>query len=80
MIDVDAKIGPLRLRAWGLVLNLFANAAALVGLSQVMGGRGGWPLLVGGAVVTALCLGVCAIPARSGTGTPLSDPERAAAD
>jgi hypothetical protein len=64
MIDVDRKIGPLRLRAWGLVVNFFANAAALVGLAQVMGGGNGWPLLIGGAAVTALCLGVCAIPAR----------------
>ena len=64
MIDVDRKIGPMRLRAWGLVVNLFANAAALYGLSLVLADRPGWPLLIGGAAVTALCMGVCAIPAR----------------
>jgi hypothetical protein len=64
MIDLETMVGPLRIRAWGLVLNLVANAAALYGLSLVMGGQGGWSLMIGGAAVTALCIGVCAIPAK----------------
>ncbi len=65
MINLEKKVGPLRLRAWGLVVNMLANAMALFGLSQVLTGQGGWPLLVLGAALTVACIAICARPAES---------------
>ena len=67
MINLERKIGPMRIRAWGLVLNMIANAIALYGLSRVLTGQGGWPMLILGVVLTVICIGVCAKPADSNT-------------
>jgi membrane-associated phospholipid phosphatase len=49
------------------VLNMIANAIALYGLSRVLAGQGGWSLLIFGAALTVICIGVCARPADSNT-------------
>ena len=64
MIDVDRKLGPMRLRAWGLVVNLAANAVALYGLSRVLAGEGGWGPLIAGGVLTVGCIAFCAAPSK----------------
>jgi hypothetical protein len=64
MIDLEKTVGPLRLRTWGLVLNMIANGIALYGLSRVLAGEGGWPILIVGAALTVICIAVCAKPAK----------------
>ncbi len=64
MIDLEQKLGPMRLRAWGLVVNLLANVVLLYGLSQVIAGRGGWAWLTAGALGTVLCILTLAQPVR----------------
>ncbi|MEM9263072.1 MAG: hypothetical protein AAGA22_05790 [Pseudomonadota bacterium] len=64
---LDERIGPLRVRAWGLGANLIANAIALYGLSLVLSGQGGYSLLVGGSVATVMLLLVLAVPAKADT-------------
>ena len=64
MIDLEQKLGPMRLRAWGLVVNLLANVVLLYGLSQAFAGRGGWIWLTAGALVTVLCILTLAQPVR----------------
>ncbi len=55
----------MRLRAWGLVVNFLGNVLALLGLSTVLRGGAGWPLLITGAGVTLLCLLMLARPVRT---------------
>ncbi len=62
MIDLERKLGPMRLRAWGLVINFAANVTALYGLSLVLGGRDGWTWLVTGIIGTVLCIAILALP------------------
>ena len=64
MIDLERKFGPMRLRAWGLVINFVANVIALYGLSLVLGGRDGWFWLLTGIIGTVLCIAVLALPDR----------------
>ena len=64
MIDLEQKLGPMRLRAWGLVVNLLANVVLLYGLAQVVTGRGGWAWLTVGALATVLCILTLAQPVR----------------
>lgn len=52
------------MRTWGLILNMLANIVALYGLSQVLAGDGGWPVLLLGVICTIILIGVCAIPTR----------------
>lgn len=65
MIDLEKTVGPMRLRAWGLVLNFIGNVLALLGLSMVLREGVGWPLLILGVAVTLLCLFILARPVRS---------------
>ena len=61
---MDRKLGRWRLRVWGLVINLVANAIALFGIVAVV--EGGSPaLLVIGATLTVVCVAALAIPPRS---------------
>ena len=64
MIDLEQKFGPMRLRAWGLVVNFVANMMALYGLSAVLAGRGGMFWLYGGFIGTVVCLAILARPMR----------------
>ena len=66
MINLEKKAGPMRLRAWGLILNMIANGIALYGLSRVLAGQDGWPLLTTGSLLTLLCIAICARPAEPG--------------
>ena len=63
MLDMDRRLGPWRLRVWGLVLNLIGNAIALFGIVQVV--EGGSPLLlVIGGGITMACVVALGLPAR----------------
>lgn len=65
MINLEKQIGPLRLRAWGLIANFIANAIALFGLAKVLGGTGGWPYLIAGGVATIIIILTLATPVSS---------------
>lgn len=65
MIDMDRKLGPWRLRLWGLIANLVGNALALFGIVRVV--RGGSPaLLIAGGLITVACVAALSIPSRGG--------------
>ena len=63
MIDPDRRLGPWRLRSWGLVVNFVGNAMALFGMVAFVE-RGSIGLLAAGVAITALCVAVLAIPSR----------------
>jgi hypothetical protein len=63
-VDLDAKLGPLTGRAWGLILNFAFNALALYGVSTAVRGGGGETLLGLGVAGTVGCLLVLARPSR----------------
>lgn len=62
--DIDRRLGPLRLRAWFLVVNFVCNALALYGLSRVLVTGGGAAILAVGVVGTIVCLAVLSQPSR----------------
>ena len=62
MLNPENKVGPLRIRAWALIVNMFANAIALFALSCLMAGFGGWSLLVVGLFLTVAAIGIAAKP------------------
>lgn len=62
MIDLERTVGPMRIRAWGLVVNFLGNVLALLGLSMVLREGVGWALLITGVAVTLLCLLILARP------------------
>jgi len=64
MIDLERRLGPLSLRAWGLVANFVFNGVALWGLSHLLRGEGGLAPLVIGVGGTLGCLALVAIPSR----------------
>lgn len=68
MLDLEQKLGPMRLRAWGLVVNFGANVTLLYGLSQVVANQGGWAWLITGAVATVFCVAILAKPVAPGGG------------
>jgi len=63
--DIDKKLGPMRLRAWFLVVNFLFNAVALYGLSRVMVVGEGVGIIVVGALGTIGCLIVLSQPNQS---------------
>ena len=63
--DIDRKIGPLRLRAWLLVVNFIFNGLGLYGLTRVMVTGAGWPLLLLGAAGTLFCIALLSQPSES---------------
>ena len=65
MINLEKKIGPMRVRAWFLILNMAANAIALLGLSKVFAGNDGWPVLLIGTLFSVVCIAICAKPAEN---------------
>ncbi len=63
MPDMDRRLGPWRLRVWGLALNFVGNALALFGVARVMRGGSAW-LLATGILITVLCIAALATPSR----------------
>lgn len=76
MIGLERRLGPMRLRAWGLAANFLANLVGLYGLSRVLAGSGGWFPLYAGALGTVICIAVLARPAGNAAGAarPASPP------
>jgi hypothetical protein len=64
MTDFTKKIGPLSLRAWGLVANFGANALALYGLTNILKDNGGWTSLIIGVGLTVFLILFLAQPNR----------------
>ena len=62
--DIDRRLGPLRLRAWFLIVNFVCNALALYGLSRVLVADGGVGILAVGVAGTIVCLAVLSQPSR----------------
>ncbi len=60
--DIDRPLGPMRLRAWFLVLNFVFNALALYGLSRVLVTGAGLAILLVGVVGTVGCLAILSQP------------------
>lgn len=62
--NLDKKVGPLTLRAYGLLLNFIANAVALVGISRVLAGSGGEVLAAMGAGLTVFLIVILSHPSQ----------------
>lgn len=78
LIWLDRKLGPMRIRAWGLMVNFAFNAMALVGLAYTLrSGSGVTTLLVVGAVGTVSTIALLAVPDREDS--LRSTPEEASA-
>jgi len=67
---LDSTLGPMRVRAWGLILNFLCNACALTGLARYLHGEGGIVLMLSGGMGTLACIAVLAIPDKSPEGVP----------
>ena len=65
-MNLEARYGPLTLRAWGLVANFLSNALALYGLARTMQGDGGEPMLAAGVIATLVFLWVLSTPPAAG--------------
>ncbi len=61
-IDLERHLGPLSVRAWGLVVNFFGNAVGLYGLTRYLNSEGGLVLMTVGAAITIACLLILAQP------------------
>ncbi|WP_040481431.1 hypothetical protein [Luminiphilus syltensis] len=61
---LDRPLGPMRIRAWGLLANMMANALALYGLSQVLSNQGGHVLLAVGFTLSVLFIALLAVPSE----------------
>jgi len=61
---LDKSYGPLRGRAWGMVLNMFFNAITLYGLARVLNGDGGMPFLIVGGILSLATILTVAIPSK----------------
>lgn len=67
-LDREFMDGRFRGRTVGLVVNLAANFATLLGVSFILRTDAvwAWPMAIGGGLVTALCIAVLAIPVGEG--------------
>ena len=63
-MTLETKIGPFRLRAWGLLANFVANALALFGLAEAVNGANGHPALFTGCLVSFAMLVILSSPAK----------------
>ncbi|MHB1329367.1 MAG: hypothetical protein ACYC2K_14310 [Gemmatimonadales bacterium] len=61
---LDRPLGPLRVRAWGLLLNFVMNGIGLTGLALWLGGRAGSLLMWVGLAGTIACILILAVPDR----------------
>lgn len=64
MFWLDRTLGPLRIRAWGLLVNFLMNGVALVGLALWLGNQSGPLLMLLGFAGTIACILVLAMPDR----------------
>jgi len=61
---LDRPLGPLRVRAWGLIVNFLANAVALYGLAGYLRSGEGAIVMVVGISLTLVCILTLAAPSR----------------
>lgn len=61
---LDRPLGPLRVRAWGLLLNMLANAVALYGLQAVLRDGSGQLVLTAGVAASIGLIAILAVPSR----------------
>ncbi|MEQ9270121.1 MAG: hypothetical protein RLN59_02220 [Haliea sp.] len=61
---LDRPLGPMRVRAWGLLANMLTNALALYGLSQVLSNGSGHVLLAAGVGLSVMLIALLAVPSR----------------
>lgn len=61
---LDRPLGPMRVRGWGLCLNMVTNGVALYGLSQVLADNGGVPIMVVGGVASVILIALLAVPSK----------------
>ncbi len=61
---LDRSVGPLRVRAWGLIGNFLANALALYGLAGYLRSGEGAGAMAAGAGLTLLFILLLATPSR----------------
>lgn len=62
MINLDRRLGPLPLRAWGLIVNFIGNALAIYGAIGIIRDGSRLPILIIGAGLTVFCLLLLAKP------------------
>ena len=61
---IDRPLGPMRIRAWGLLANMGANATALYGLQQVLRDGSGQVTLAVGVVLSLVLVALIAVPSK----------------
>ena len=61
---LDRPIGPMRVRAWGLLANMLANAVALYGLQSVLRDGSGQVVLFTGVFASVCLIAMLAVPSR----------------
>jgi hypothetical protein len=61
---LDRPLGPMRVRAWGLLANMLANGVALYGLQSVLRDGSGQGILALGVVASVGLIAVLAVPSR----------------
>ena len=64
MIDLEGRLGPLSVRAWGLILNFIGNALAVYGAIGFIQDGSRLLILIIGAGLTIVCLLVLAKPSK----------------
>ena len=77
---LERRLGPLRLRAWGLLLNFLMNGVALTGLALWLAGHSGPLLMLLGAAGTLACVLILALPDRDDLKVGNRDDELATKD
>jgi len=61
---LDRPLGPMRVRAWGLLANMMANGVALYGLQSVIRDGSGQGILALGVVASLALIAVLAVPSK----------------
>lgn len=62
--NLEKKMGPLRVRSWGLIVNLMGNVLALYGLANYLKTGGGQVPLVLGSLITITVILILSKPAE----------------
>lgn len=61
-MNLDRRVGPFTLRAWGLAVNLLGNVLMLHGAVRSFTAQASTAELYVGLAVTGLCIAVLSIP------------------